>query len=99
MTKARLGKTPEAIEQEIISLSIDEVKKRIESGKASSQLLSIYAREGTVKAQLERKKLEKELELLEAKTKALKDAVDIKQLTQQALDAFKVYSGNADEEL
>lgn len=96
--KQKTGTTPEAIEQEIISMAVDEIKKRISSGTASSQLLAIYGKEGTVKAQLERRKLEKELELLEAKTKALNDSADIKELTDEALKAFRKYSG-ADDEL
>jgi len=96
-TKRRPGTTIEAIEQELISISIDEVKRRILKGTAASQILSIYAREGTVEAQLKRQKLKQEIILLEAKTKAINNAADGKALMDEALKAFKTYSGDTND--
>lgn len=93
---ARLGRpgtTPEAITDDLVSLATDLAKKKLEDGTASSQLIALYAKEGTPAAILQRRKLEAEVELIEAKTKAHNDMADSKEAMDEVLRAFKEYSG------
>lgn len=91
------AKTIEAREKQIIALAVDEAEKRIRNGTASSQLLSHYLRLGTVKAQKELELLEIEKDLKRAKIEAYETAKHQEEMMQEAITAFKSYSGFEDE--
>lgn len=97
MTKRRPGKTIDAVENEMISLAMDETRRRIKDGSASSQLLVHFVKEGTVRAQLEKERLTHEVELVKARTEGLKSAARVEDLMTKALKAMKTYSGHDDE--
>jgi hypothetical protein len=65
------GRTIEARENQIISLAYDLVEERIKKKTATSQEVTQFIKAGSVQAQLEKAKLLKENELLEAKQKLL----------------------------
>ena len=90
--------TPEARENQLISLAVDLAEKQLQEGTASSQVITHFLKLGTTMAQLEKVKMEKENQLLEAKTKSLADAADMKQMYAEAIAAMKRYSGNGDVE-
>lgn len=85
--------TPEARENQLISLAVDLAEKQLSEGTASSQVITHYLRLGTTKERLEKEKLEKENELLKAKTEAIQSAKKVEELYEQALNAMKTYSG------
>lgn len=89
--------TPEARENQLISLAIDRVEQRIIDGTASSQELIHYLKLGSEKNQLEMEKLRKENELLTAKTNALEAAKNIEEMYAQVIAAMRSYNG-VDEE-
>lgn len=98
--KIRPGITPEIREQQLISLAVDLVEKRLIEGTASSQetthflkLASSRTRLEKQKLELEKQKIEEENKLLRAKTKAIEDAADMKELYKDAIDAMRRYSG------
>lgn len=91
------GKTIEARENQIISLTYDLVEERIKKKTATSQETTHFLKIGSVSAQLEKQKLQKELELLEAKTEAIKSQKRVEELYAQAMSAFKSYSGQEEE--
>jgi hypothetical protein len=64
--------TPEARENQLIALAVDLAEKQLSEGTASSQVISHYLKLGSTREQLEKQKLEKENELLKAKTEAIK---------------------------
>lgn len=84
---------PESREKQMIALAVDLAEKQLLEGTASSQVITHYLKLGTVKEQLEIKKIEQEIELQKAKTRALDNADEIKQLYKDALDAMRKYSG------
>ena len=94
--KLRPALSEDAREKQLISLAMDEVEKRIRNGTASSQELCHFLKLGTQEKKLEREKLEKENELLVAKTEALKSARQVEELYKEAIKAFGIYSGNDD---
>ena len=63
--------TPEARENQLISLSERLAEKQLREGTASSQVIVHYLRLGTMRERLERDKLKYETELLKSKKEAI----------------------------
>lgn len=89
--------TPEARENQLISLAIDLVEQRLLDGTASSQETTHFLKLATNKAKLERERFELENELIRAKTQALKDQADMKVLYADAIAAMRRYSGHGSD--
>lgn len=96
--KLRPALTPEARENQLVSLAVDLAERQLLEGTASSQVITHYLKLGTTTARLEKEKLERENELLRAKTKALESAERVEELYANALNAMRNYSGNGGEE-
>lgn len=93
--KLKPALTPEADENQMISLAVDLAKKQLMEGTASSQVITHFLKLGTEREKLEREKLKRENELLQAKAKAVEDSQSQKELYAEALAAFRVYSGQS----
>lgn len=85
--------TIEARENQLISLAVDLAEKQLREGSASSQVITHYLKLGTTRAELEKQKLERENELLLAKTENLKSQQHVDELYAQAIAAMKRYNG------
>lgn len=90
--------TMEARQSRLVSLAMDLVEQRFLDGTASSQEVVHYLRLGTERDRLEREMMEAKNELLLAKTEAIKAAENTERLYAEALKAFKLYSGEGDDE-
>ena len=88
------ARSPEARENQMIALAVDLAEKQLIEGTASAQVITHYLKLGTLKEQLEREKLEKENELLQAKTQAIQSAQRVEELYANALKAMRSYSGD-----
>lgn len=88
--------TPEARENQLIYLATDLAEKQLREGTASSQVITHYLKLGSTRERLERERLEEENKLLRAKTKALEDQKELKELYVSALKAMRNYSGQGD---
>lgn len=86
--------TPEARENQMISLAVDLAEKQLIEGTASSQVITHYLKLGSTKEKLEKERLEEENKLLRARTKALEDSADMKELYAAAISAMRLYGGN-----
>jgi hypothetical protein len=95
-TKIRPALTPEARENQLICMATDLAEQQLRDGTASSQVITHYLKLGTTKERIEREILEKQKELISAKTKALADAADMKELYAEAIKAMRKYSGHGD---
>ena len=95
--KIRPAISPEARENQMISLAVDLAETQLMEGTASSQVITHYLKLASIREKLEREKLIEENKLLKAKTKAYEDAGEIKVLYAEALKAMRNYSGNGDE--
>lgn len=89
--------TPEARENQLISLAIDLVEQRLLDGTASSQETTHFLKLASRKAKLEAERQELENELIRAKTQALRDQADMKVLYADAIAAMRRYSGHGGE--
>lgn len=90
--------TPEARENQLISLAVDLAEKQLIEGTASSQVITHYLKLGSTKEKIEREILEQQKELISAKTENLKSARRIESLYEDAIKAMRRYSGNGDED-
>ena len=100
--KIRPATTPEARENQLISLAVDLAEKQLLEGTASSQVITHYLKLGSTKERIEREILEKQKALIEAKTENLQSAKRIEELYTNAINAMKNYSGqnnSSDEEV
>lgn len=91
--KIRPALTPEARENQMISLAVDLAEKQLMEGTASSQVITHYLKLGSTKERIEKEILEKQKELISAKTKALQSAKRIEELCTDAINAMRRYSG------
>jgi hypothetical protein len=85
--------TPEARENQLISLAYDLVEQRLIDGTATSAETTAVLRLGTQKARLEREKLEQEVKLAAAKTDAIESQKKTEELMEKAIAAMRAYSG------
>lgn len=95
--KRRPATTPEARENQIISLAFDLIEQRLIDGTATSQETTTIAKLGSEKARLEKEILKTQKELMEAKKEMLESAKRTEELYAHALEAMRHYSGNYDE--
>lgn len=91
--KIRPATTPEARENQMIALAVDLAEKQLIEGTASSQVITHYLKLATTKEKIEREILEKQKELIVAKTENLQSAKRIEELYSNALRAMQNYSG------
>lgn len=97
-TKLRPALTPEAEENQMISLAVNLAKKQLQEGTASSQVITHFLKLGSTKERIEKEILEKQKELISAKTEALQSAKRVEELYADAISAMKRYSGHASED-
>lgn len=85
--------TIEARENQLIALAVDLAEKQLSDGTASSQVITHYLKLGSTKERLEKEILEKQKDLLQAKTESIHSAKKVEELYKNALDAMRSYSG------
>ena len=78
--KIRPALTPEARENQMISLAVDLAEKQLLEGTASSQVITHFLKLGSTKAQVEKELLERQRDLAAAKTDSLKSQQKIEEL-------------------
>lgn len=95
--KRRPATTPEARENQLISLAVDLAEKQLSEGTASAQVITHYLKLGSTKERLEKEKLEQENALLRAKTESIRSAEQNMALYEQAIAAMKSYGSSGGE--
>lgn len=90
--------TPEARENQMISLAIDLAEQQLRDGTASSQVITHYLKLGSTKERIEKEILEKQKDLIQAKTENLQAQKRIEDLYTNALSAMRDYTGAKGED-
>ncbi len=93
------SRTSEARENQMINLAINLAEKKLRDGTASNQIIVHYLKLGTEKEKIEREILEKQKDLLVAKTEALQSEKRVEELYANALKAMSSYRGEDNEDL
>ena len=96
--KSRPALSPEARENQLISLAVDLVEQRLVDGSASSQETTHFLRLATTKARIEKEILEKQRDLIVAKTESIKAEKRKDELYSEAIKAMRRYNGYGDDE-
>lgn len=91
--KMRPALTPEARENQMISMAESLAEEQLRNGTASTQVIVHYLRLGSTKERIEKEILERQKELITAKTEALQSAKRVEELYSNAIAAMKRYSG------
>lgn len=91
--RRRPALTPEARENQLIALAIDLAEKQLMEGTASSQVITHYLKLGSTKEKIEKEILEKQKELIQAKTENLISAKKNEELYSDAIEAMRRYNG------
>ena len=90
--------TPEARENQLISLAMDLVEQRLRNGTASSQETVHFLKLGSSKEKLEQQILAEQKKLVVAKTSAIESQERIDELYANAIKAMRTYSGQSEEQ-
>lgn len=91
--KIRPAKTPEARENQLISMAWDRMEERVANGTATGGELLQIVKMGSMKERLDREMTAKKIELMQAKKEALESAKRIEELYGEAITAFRRYNG------
>lgn len=99
-SQQRPATTPEARENQLISLATDLAEKQLREGTASSQVIVHYLKLGSTKERLEKELMSKQKDFVEAKTESIKVArlseEENTRKYQEVLDALRLYNGKDD---
>ena len=90
----RPAATPEARENQLVSLAVELAEKQLLDGTASSQVITHYLKLGSTKEKLDYELKKKQMDLLQAKTESLQSAQRVEELYKNALEAMRGYSGS-----
>lgn len=85
--------TPQAREDQLIAAAVDLAERQILKGTASSQVITHFLKLASSRERLEMEKLQRENELLKAKTEAVQSSKRVEELYTNALNAMRSYSG------
>lgn len=85
--------TPQAREEQLCALAVDAAEQKLRDGTASAQIIVHFLKMSSEKERLERLKLEREVEMLKAKTAALESSTKMDELYKEAIKAMQLYSG------
>lgn len=94
--KVRPALSPEARENQLISLATDLVEQRLIDGTASSQETVHFLKLATRKSRLENEILEKQKELMDVKKDVMQSTKRLEEVYEKALSAMRNYSGQGD---
>ncbi len=89
--------TPEARENQLISLAIDLAEQQLRNGTASSQVITHYLKLGSSKEKLEKEILQEQKKLVVAKTSAIESQERIDELYAGAIAAMRSYNGQSED--
>lgn len=91
------ARTLENRENQLIEKAYNLVERRIDEGIASAQEIVHFLKMGAAKSQLEKEKLEAEVQLLASKKEIIDANKQSSEAYAEALAAFRSYNGSTDE--
>jgi len=96
--RGRPATTPEARENELISLAHDLTERQMRDGTASAQQITHFLKLGSSRERLEQERMRMEKQLLTARVEQIEAQSRTEELYAEALKAMGVYSGREVEE-
>ena len=95
--RMRPALSPEAREQQLMSLAYDLVEQRLLDGTASSQETTYFLKASAAKSRLEVERQRLENELIRAKTEQIQSQKRVEELYANAIKAMRQYSGHGSD--
>lgn len=96
--KVRPALTPEAEENQCIHLAMQAAKEQLMNGTASSQVIVHFLKLGSSKEKIEKEILERQKDLITAKTDQIHSIKQTGDLYDDAVKALGVYQGNSKDD-
>lgn len=98
--RRRPALTPEAEENQMINLAYNLARKQLEEGTASSQVITHFLKLAAEKekSEIEKQILEKQRDLVAAKTEDLKSRKQNEELYEKVISALRSYNGQDEED-
>lgn len=90
------ARTPQERENQLIALAENLAEKQLREGTASAQVISHYLKLSSSRERIEKEILEKQKELLVAKTESLQSQRRTEELYSKAIEAMGIYSGKGE---
>ena len=84
---------PEARQAQMINLAIRQAEEQLRAGTASSQIVVHYLKLATAREKKELEILDKQAELIKAKTEMLAAQKETEKMYKEAIEAMKLYNG------
>ena len=97
--RRKAARTPDARENQLISLAYDLAEQRLLNGTASSAEVVQLMKWGSKQSRLEQELNETKIELMKAKKEAIESSKRFDEMFQEAMGAFRRYNGIYDEEI
>lgn len=91
--KQRPATSPEARENQLVSLAYDLAERQLLDGTASSQVITQFLKLGSTREKVELEKLRNESQLITGKIESMASAQRVEALYGEALAAMRAYSG------
>lgn len=95
----RPARTPEEQEDRLISLAVEQVERQLEQQTAPTQIVGQLLKLATLRERKEMEKIQLENELLKARATQISSESEEKERMDNALNAFRTYSGYEGEEV
>lgn len=94
--RTRPAMTDEAMENKLIALAYNEVERRILDHTATSQEIVHFLKLGSSKERIEKEILERQKDMIEAKTELMRAAKNTEELYENAIRAMQIYGGDGE---
>lgn len=94
---SRPATSPEARENQLISLAYDLAEKQFREGTASAQVISHFLKLGSTRYSLEREMMESQRDLYAAKAKSIASMENMEGLVGEVVRALRTYQGVDDD--
>lgn len=91
--------SPEAREARLVSLAMDLAEKQLREGTASATVIGHFLKHGSMREELEQRKLLEETALIETRRDAIASSSRLEELYINALDAMRTYRGRQSDEM
>lgn len=95
--RTRPATSPEMREMQLADAAYDLAEEQIQSGTASSQVITHFLKAGSMRERLEQQRMQHEIELMEVKKEQLTQQARIEELYVGAIEAMRGYSGMSQE--
>jgi hypothetical protein len=91
----RPATTPEAREQQLVSLAVNLAEKQLRDGTASPSVINHFLKIASTRETIEREILEKQSKLIEAKAQTINKDREAEDLAKAAIEAMKNYNSGS----